>query len=186
MIIYIKHMISRRCKLMVEKELDKLGIRHFASELGAVELLEDLDNENRRRLSASLLESGLELLDDKRAILIEKVKNAIVEMIHHDDHIPLQKYSSHLSQILGYDYTYLSNVFTAVKGISIQQYIILHRIERVKEFILYDELTLTEISQKLNYSSVAHMSNQFKKMTGLTPSVYRQLKKKRTANLESF
>jgi AraC-like DNA-binding protein len=183
---YIKYMVSQRCKLMVKSELDKLGIKHFAPELGTVEVLEEIGDDLRLRLASGLLESGLELLDDKKAILIEKVKNAIVEMVHHSDEFPLSKYSSHLSERLGYDYTYLSNVFTAVKGITIQQYIILNRIERVKELMLYDEMNLTEISRKLHYSSVAHLSNQFKKITGMTPSFYRHLKEKRTANLESF
>lgn len=184
--LYVKYMVSQRCKLMVEKELDKLGIKHFASELGTVEIFDNITDEKRLQFAASLLKSGLELLDDRRAILIEKVKNAIVEMVHHTDEIPLHKYSSFLSEKLGYDYTYLSNVFTAVKGITIQQYIILNRIERVKEFLLYDELNLTEISYRLHYSSVAHLSNQFKKITGMTPSVFRRLKQERTANLESI
>lgn len=172
--------------MMVESDLKALGIKHFASELGSVEILGDIETRDRHLLAARLLKSGLELLDDKKAILIEKVKNAIVKMVHHSDHFPLHKYSTFLSEELGYDYTYLSNIFTAVKGISIQQYIILNRIELVKELILYDELNMTEISQKLHYSSVAHLSNQFKKITGLTPSAYRRLKKNRSANLESF
>lgn len=179
-------MVSRRCKLTVERELDKLGIKHFASELGMVELPNDIDEKQRHLLAAGLLESGLVLLDDKRAILIEKVKNAVIEMVHSTDEMPIHKYSTYLSEKLGYDYTYLSNVFSVVKGMTIQHYIILNRIERVKELMLYDELNLTEISQKLQYSSVAHLSSQFKKITGLTPSFYRHLKEKRTANLESL
>lgn len=172
--------------MMVEKELDKLGIKHFAADLGSIETIEDIGDRNRRLLSSSLLESGLELLDDKRTILIEKVKNAVIEMVHYSDEFPLQNYSSWLSEKLGYDYGYLSNVFTAVKGITIQHYIILNRIERVKELMLYNELNLTEISQKLHYSSVAHLSNQFKKITGMSPSSYRNIKASRTSNLESF
>jgi AraC-like DNA-binding protein len=184
--LYIKYMVSQRCKMTVERELDLLGIRHFACDLGNIELFEDLGEERRQLLAARLLDSGLELLDDRKAILIEKIKNAIIEMVHHSEEEPMSKYSTYLSERLGYDYTYLSNVFSAVKGITIQHYIILNRIELVKELILYDELNLTEIAQKLHYSSVAHLSNQFKKITGLTPSFFRQLKKRRTANLESF
>lgn len=184
--LYIKYMVSRRCKLMVERELDKLGIKHSAADLGTIETFEDIGEDNLRVLSARLMESGLELLDDKKSILIEKVKNAIVEMVHYSDEFPKQNYSSWLSEKLGYDYVYLSNMFTAVKGITIQHYIILNRIERAKELMLYDELNLTEISQKLHYSSVAHLSNQFKKITGMSPTVYRKIKAGRGSDLESF
>jgi AraC-like DNA-binding protein len=179
-------MVSLRCKMMVEKELDRLGIRHYAADLGIVETFEDLEPALRQELASRLKESGLQLLDDKKAILIEKVKNAIVELIHHAEKLPTQNYSSFLSEKLGYDYTYLANIFSEVKGITIQHFIILHRIEKVKELILYGELNLTEISYRLGYSSVAHLSNQFKKVTGLSPSFYRQLKKKRTFNLEGL
>jgi len=125
------------------------------------------------------------LLDNKKSILIEKIINVIVEMIHYSEEVPKVNYSDFISEKLGYDYTYLSNIFSEVKGITIQQFIIIHKIERVKELLLYDELNLSEISYKLNYSSVAHLSNQFKKVTGLTPSYYKKLKKKRMANLEN-
>src|SRR4029078_6161347 len=133
-----------------------------------------------------LLKSGLELLDDKRSILIERIKNVITEMIHYSDELPTQNYSDYISEKLEYDYTYLSNIFSEVKGITIQQFIIIHKIERVKELLLYDELNLTEISYKLHYSSVAHLSNQFKKITGLSPSFYKKLKQKRKENLENL
>ncbi len=125
-------------------------------------------------------------MDDKKSILIEKIKNVIVEMIHYADELPKVNYSDYISQKLGYDYTYLANTFSEVKGITIQQFIITHKIEKAKELLLYDELTLTEISYKLNYSSVAHLSNQFKKVTGLSPSFYKQLKQKRNQNLENL
>jgi len=185
MILYIKFMVSLRCKMMVKDELAKLGLRYVTVDLGTVEVLEEMTQENRESLKQNLLLSGLELLDDKRSILIEKIKNVITEMIHHSDEIPKINYSDYISQKLAYDYTYLANIFSEVKGITIQQFIITNKIERVKELLLYDELSLTEISYKLHYSSVAHLSTQFKKVTGLSPSFYKQLKQKRKENLEN-
>ena len=179
-------MVSLRCKMMVKEELKKLGLKYVFVDLGMVEVLEDITNEQRENLKVNLLKSGLELLDDKRAILIEKIKSVIIEMIHYSDEIPNVNYSDYISEKLEYDYTYLANTFSEVKGITIQQYIIIHKIERVKELLLYDELNLTEISYKLHYSSVAHLSNQFKKITGLTPTFYKQLKNKRKKNLENM
>lgn len=184
--LYIKYMVSLRCKLMVKEELKKLGIEYVVVDLGVVELLEDISREQREQLRQNLLKSGLELLDDKRSILIEKIKNVIIEMIHYADELPKIKYSDYISQKLGYDYTYLSNLFSEVKGITLQQYIIMHRIEKVKELLLYEEYNLTEISYRLQYSSVAHLSNQFKKITGHTPTFYKNLKQKRNENLENL
>lgn len=184
--IFIKYMVSLRCKLMVKQELKKLGIKYVVIDLGVVEILEDITCEERNQLKKNLLKSGLELLDDQRSILIERIKNIVVEMVHYSDELPEINYSDHISEKLGYDYTYLSNIFSEVKGITLQHYIIMHRIERVKELLLYDELNLTEISYRLHYSSVAHLSNQFKKVTGLTPSFYKQLKQKRNVNLENL
>ena len=184
--LYIKYMVSLRCKLMVEQELEKLGIEYRALDLGMVELLEVIDEKQRARLKTNLLKSGLELMDDKKSILIEKIKNVITEMIHNTDELPKVNYSDHISEHLGYDYTYLANTFSEVKGITIQQFIIIHKIERVKELIIYDELNLTEIAFKMHYSSVGHLSNQFKKITGLTPSFYKQVKNKRKAKLEDL
>jgi AraC-like DNA-binding protein len=178
-------MVSLRCKMMVKEELTKLGLHYVIVDLGMVTLLEKSTLEQRRQLKANLLTSGLELLDDKKAILIEKIKNVIVEMIHYADDLPQKNYSDYISEKLGYDYTYLANIFSEVKGITIQQFIILHKIEKVKELILYGELNLTEISYMLHYSSVAHLSNQFKKITGLSPSFFKQLKQKRNDNLEN-
>ncbi len=179
-------MVSLRCKLKVKDELTSLGINAMAIDLGVVELLEDLSPEQRNQLRENLLKSGLQLLDDNKSILIERIKNVITEMIHYSEEIPAQNYSDYISQKLNYDYTYLSNMFSEVKGITIQQFIILNKIERVKELLLYDELNLTEISYKLHYSSVAHLSNQFKKITGLTPSYFKKLKKARNSNLEGL
>lgn len=184
--IYIKSMVSQRCKMVVKDELQKLGIQYVVIELGMVEILEPFPDEKRALLKAALLCSGLELMDDQRAILIEKIKNVIVEMIHYSDEIPQVNFSEYLSKKLGYDYTYLSNIFSETKGYTIQQYVILNKIERVKELLLYGELNLTEISYKLQYSSVAHLSNQFKKVTGLSPSYFKQLREKRKQNLETL
>ena len=172
--------------MMVKEELHKLGLNYVIVELGMVEILEDITQEQRAQLSNSLLKSGLELLEDKKSILIEKIKNVITEMIHYSDELPKVNYSDYLSEKLNYDYTYLANIFSEVKGITIQQYIIIHKIEKVKELILYDELSLSEISYKLHYSSPAHLSNQFKKVTGLTPSFYKKMKQKRNRNLENM
>lgn len=179
-------MVSLRCKMMVKEELKKLGLHYVVVDLGMVEILEDITELQRTQLRENLLMSGLELLDDKKSILIEKIKNVIIEMIHHSDELPKVNYSEFISDKLSYDYTYLANIFSEVKGITIQQFIIIHKIERVKEFLLYDELNLTEIAYKLHYSSVAHLSKQFKKVTGLSPSFYKQLKQKRKGNLENM
>jgi len=179
-------MVSLRCKLMVQEELRKLGLKYVLVDLGVVEILEDISDLQREQFKVNLLKSGLELMDDKKSILIEKIKNVIIEMIHYADELPQENFSDYISKQLGYDYTYLANTFSEVKGVTIQQFIIIHKIERVKELLLYDELNLTEISYKLNYSSVAHLSNQFKKVTGLSPSFYKKLKQKRKNNLENL
>ncbi len=183
--LYIKYMVSLRCKMMVKEELKKLGLKYILVELGTVEILEDINEEQHQALKKNLLRSGLELLDNKKSILIEKIKNLITNMIHYSDELPKVNYSEYISDKLKYDYTYLSNIFSEVKGITIQQFIIINKIERVKELLLYDELNLTEISYKMHYSSVSHLSKQFKKVTGLSPSFYKQLKQKRKGNLEN-
>jgi AraC-like DNA-binding protein len=183
--LYIKYMVSLRCKMIVEQELKKLRINYKVLDLGMVEMPTAITEKQRAQLKVNLLKSGLELMDDKKSILIEKIKNVIKTMIHDSDELPKQIYSEYISDKLGYDYTYLANTFSEVKGITIQQYIIIHKIERVKELLLYNELNLSEISYQLHYSSAAHLSNQFKKITGLTPSYYKKLKKKRR-NLENM
>ena len=177
-------MVSLRCKMIVKEELRKMGLHYVFVDLGMIEILEDINLEQKNQLKINLLTYGLELLDDKKNILIEKIKNVIVEMIHYSDEFPKENYSDYISEKLDYDYTYLANIFSEVKGITIQQFIIIHKIEKVKELLLYEEMNLTEISQKLHYSSIAHLSNQFKKITGLTPTFYKTLKEKRTMNLE--
>jgi len=184
--IYIKYMVSLRCKMMVKAELKKLGLHYVIVDLGMVEVLEDITPEQRAQLKKNLAKSGLELLDDHQAILVEQIKGVVTEMIHYSDEVPKVNYSDFISEKLGYDYTYLANVFSEVKGTTIQQFIIINKIERVKELLLYDELSLTEIAYRLHYSSVAHLSNQFKKVTGLTPSYFKKLGKSRKKNLENL
>ena len=179
-------MVSTRCKMAVKEELKRLGLHFIVVDLGEVEIMENISAEQREQLKIALLNSGLELMDDKRAVLIEKIINVITELIHYSDEMPKMNYSDYISQKLNYDYTYLSNLFSEVKGITLQQFIIIHKIERAKELLLYDELNLTEISHKLHYSSVAHLSNQFKKVTGLSPSHFKQLKDKRRSPIEEI
>jgi AraC-like DNA-binding protein len=178
-------MVSIRCKLFVKSELDKLGLHHCSVDLGVVETTELITNEQKEALRAVLLLSGLELMEDKKAILIERIKNVIVEMVHYVDEFPRVKNSEYISAQLNQDYTYLANLFSEATGITIEQFIIHHKIERVKELLIYDELNLTEISYLLNYSSVAHLSTQFKKVTGLTPTFFKNLKDKRRKMLEN-
>lgn len=176
-------MVSLRCKMMVKDELKKLGLQsqHVIVDLGTVDILEDITEQQRDLLKQKLLISGLELLDDSKSILIEKIINVIMEMIHYSDESPAINYSDYISKKLNYDYTYLANIFSEVKGLTLQQFIIIQKIERAKELLLYEEFNLTRIARKLNYSSVAHLSNQFKKVTGLTPSFFKQMKQKRIA-----
>lgn len=184
--LYIKYMVSLRCKMLVKSELEKLGIDYLSVDLGTVEIRGDITEKQREKFRKNLQQAGLELLDNKKNILVEKIKAVIVEMIHYSEEIPKVNDSDHISEKLGYDYTYLSNIFSEVKGMTIQQYVIMHKIEKVKELLLYDELTLTEIAYRLHYSSVAHLSNQFKKVTGLTPTYFKEVKEKREKNLEDL
>jgi AraC-like DNA-binding protein len=177
-------MVSNRCKMAVKEELRKLGLHFIVVDLGEVEIMENISAEQREQMKAALLISGFELMDDKKAILIEKIKTAVIEMVHHSDENIKINFSDFLSEKLNHNYTYLANLFSEVQGTSIEHFIIAHKIERIKELIIYDELNITEIAWKMNYSSVAHLSNQFKKVTGLTPSHFRQLKDKRRTSIE--
>ncbi len=172
-------MVSTRCKLMVKDALRKLGLHFVVVDLGEVEIMEELSPEMRENLKKTLLGSGLELMDDKKAILIERIKNVIVEMVHYTDDLPKTNFSDYLSQKLNQDYTYMANLFSEVQGTTIERYVISHKTERIKELIIYGELNITEIAYKMNYSSVAHLSSQFKKVTGLSPTHFKQLKDKR-------
>lgn len=179
-------MVSLRCKMIVKSELEKMGLHCTTVELGEVEIREKLSAEKHSQLKIVLLRFGLELMEDKKSILIEKVKNIIVEMIHYSDEPPINNFSDFLSEKLQYDYNYISTLFSEVKGTTIEHFIIAHKIERAKELLIYNELTLTEIAFKLHYSSVAHLSNQFKKVTGLTPSFFKNMKHQRLIALENL
>jgi AraC-like DNA-binding protein len=179
-------MVSNRCKMAVKEALRKLGLHFIVVDLGEVEIMENISTEQREEMKMALLGSGLELMDDKKAILIERIKTAIVEMVHHSDEMIKTNFSDFLSAKLNHDYTYLANLFSEVQGTTIEHFIIAHKIERIKELIIYDELNITEIAWKMNYSSVAHLSNQFKKVTGLSPSHFKQLKDKRRRPIEDI
>lgn len=165
--------------MIVKSELEKLGCHFIILELGEVEIMEELSLQKQIQLKTALLKYGLELMEDKKSILIEKIKNIIVEMVHYSEEPPVTNFSDYLSKKINYDYNYISNLFSEVKGTTIEHYIIAHKIERAKELLIYNELTLTEIAWKLHYSSVAHLSNQFKKVTGLTPTFFKKMKHKR-------
>jgi AraC-like DNA-binding protein len=179
-------MVSARCKMAVKEELKKLGLHFILVDLGEVDIMENVSAEKLEELKQALLISGLELMDDKRAVLIEKIKTTIIEMVHHTNEGLKVNFSHFLSEKLDHNYTYLANLFSEVQGSTIEQFIILHKVERIKELIIYDELNITEIAWKMNYSSVQHLSNQFKKVTGLSPSHFKQLKDKRRSPIEEI
>ena len=179
-------MVSTRCKMAVKEELRKLGLHFIIVDLGEVDIMENISVDQREQLKMGLLKYGFELMDDPKAILIERIKNIIVEMVHYAEELPKTNFSDYLSGKLNYDYTYLANLFSEAAGITIEHFIIAHKIERVKEMLIYQDLNLTEISYKLNYSSVSHLSRQFKKVTGLTPSHFKKLKEKRLIPIENI
>ena len=172
--------------MMVKESLKKLGLHFIVVDLGVVEIMENLSTEQLKALKIDLVDAGLELMDDKRAMLIEKIKNVVIEMVHHSDELPKTNFSDFISKKLDHDYTYLANLFSEVQGTTIEQFIILHKTERIKELIIYGEMNITEIANRMNYSSVAHLSTQFKKVTGLTPSHFKQLKDKRRSPIEEI
>ena len=184
--LYIKYMVTNQCKMEVKAELKKLGLHFIVVDLGEIEIMEELSADQRLRLKAALLSIGFELMDDKRAILIERIMSVIIEMVHNTTEVSKINFSDYLSEKLDHHYTYLSNIFSEVKGITIQQFIIIHKVERIKELLMYGELNLTEISYSLNYSSVAHLSNQFKKITGLSPSHFKVLKDRKRMPIEEI
>jgi len=170
--------------MAVKEVLNKMKLHFILVDLGEVDIMEDISAEQLEIIKLELFTSGLELMDDKKAILIEKIKNIIIEMVHHSDEVMKVNLSDFLSKKLKYDYTYMANLFSEVQGTTIAQFLISHKIERIKELIIYDELNISEIAWKMNYSSVAHLSNQFKKVTGLSPSHFKQLKDKRRTPIE--
>jgi AraC-like DNA-binding protein len=178
-------MVCIRCKMVVKSELEKLGLHYTVVELGEAEIKEDISTDKRDQLNVALKKSGLELMDDKKSMLIEKIKNIIIELVHYSEDQLKINLSAYLSEKLNYDYTYLANLFSEVQGTTIEKFFINHKIEKVKELLVYDELNLKEIAFKLHYSSVSHLSSQFKKVTGLTPSHFKQIKQKRRTPLEN-
>lgn len=169
-------MVSLRCKMLVRAALTELGYPYAMVELGEAETVEEIGHDKMEQLRGILRKSGLELMDDQRSILIEKIRKVVIEMVHYNDEPIKVNFSDYLSEKLHMPYNKLATLFSEVTGTTIEHYIILHRIERVKELLLYDELNLTEIADKLNYSSVSHLSNQFKKITGLSPSYFKELR----------
>jgi YesN/AraC family two-component response regulator len=172
--------------MLVKSELEKLGIKYNSVKLGEVNLSEDISDEQRKKLKENLLQSGLILLDNKNAMLIEKIKCVVIEMVHYADKLPKTNFSDYLTKQLKYDYTYMANLFSEIEGSTIEHYILVHKIEKVKELIIYDELNFSEIALKLNYSSVSHLSHQFKKITGLTPTFFKSLKIRKRNSLENL
>ncbi len=183
--LYIKNMVCIRCQMVVKAELEKLGLHYVNVKIGEADIIEDVLPEQLQQLDIALRKSGLLLMDNKKSILVEKIKNAIIELVHYTEEQIRENLSVYLSEKLNYDYTYLANLFSEVKGITIEKFYLTHKIERVKELIVYGELNLTEIAYKMHYSSVSHLSNQFKKFTGLTPTHFKKLKTKRRRTLEN-
>jgi AraC-like DNA-binding protein len=183
--LYIKNMVCIRCEMVVKSELEKMGLLYKSVKIGEAEIYKVLTPEQREQFNIALKKSGLELLDDNKSILVEKIKNVIIELVHYNEEQIKVNLSDYLKEKLNYDYTYLANLFSDVKGTTIEQFFIAHRIERVKELLVYDELTLTEIAGKLHYSSSAHLCKQFKKVTGLTPSHFKKLKNARRNTLDN-
>jgi AraC-like DNA-binding protein len=179
-------MVCIRCKMVVKDELTKLGLHHTVVELGEADIMETISAAQREQIRSALLRSGLELMDDKKSVLIQKIKNVIIDLVHYSEEPLAINLSEYLSRQLHHDYTYLANLFSEVQGTTIEKFFIAHKIERVKELLVYNELNLTEIAFKMHYSSVAHLSTQFKKVTGLTPSHFKGLKDKRRSMLEDM
>ena len=179
-------MVCIRCKMVVKAELAKLGLHYVTVDLGEVEILENITPAQTEQFKEALLKLGLELMDDKKSVLIQMIKNVIVELVHYATEPLAINFSEYLSQKLNHNYTYLANLFSEVQGTTIEQFLITHKIERVKELLVYDELNLTEIAYLLHYSSVSHLSTQFKKVTGLTASHFKQLKDKRRSMLDGI
>ena len=176
--LFIKNMVCIRCQMVVKSELEKLGLHYTYVKIGETEIVEDLQKEELEQLDIGLKKAGLVLIDDKKSILVEKIRAAIIELVHFTEDQIRVNLSDFLSEKIEYDYTYLANLFSEMNGVTIEKFYLTHKIERVKELIVYGDLNLSEIAWKLHYSSVAHLSNQFKKFTGLTPTQFKMLKNK--------
>lgn len=184
--LYIKNMVCSRCKMAVKSELEKLGLHYISLELGEVELHQEINAVQKEALSGKLLALGFELIDDKKSKIIERIKNLIIELVHHKGNDLKTNLSHYLAADLGQEYSALSNLFSEVEGVTIEQYFIAQKIEKVKELLMYNELSLSEIAYQLNYSSVSHLSRQFKKVTGLTPTYFRNLKDRKRKQIEDL
>jgi AraC-like DNA-binding protein len=174
MLLQIRNMESDRCKTLVKEELQKLGIKYKRVILGEVELKENITEDKLHLIGLALRNTGLELIRDKKKTIIEKIKAAVYQLVYLSDDSSKQKFSDFISKKVYYDYTSLSNLFSGIQGITIEKYVISQKIERVKEMLIYQHLSISEIAYLLRYSSVAHLSGQFKKVTGITPSSFKQ------------
>lgn len=179
-------MVCNRCKTAVQNEFEKIGVHPVAVELGEVETSEKITTQQLSELKKSLKHIGFELIDDKKSRLIEQIKTEIIRLVHHSEEIENTNLSNILSDKLHYEYNYLSNLFSEVEGTTIEKYFISQRIEKVKELLVYDELSLSEIANQLGYSSTAYLSSQFKKITGLTPTFYKSLKEIKRRNIDEL
>jgi YesN/AraC family two-component response regulator len=184
--LYIKNMVCSRCKMVVKTQLEKAGLNPLAVDLGEVEVEGDLSKDQVQQLNIAFKSVGFELIDDKKSRTIEKIKTAIVTLVHHSSHNLSTNLSEFITSQIHQDYNYLSNLFSEVEGTTIEKYFIAQRIERVKELLVYDELSLSQIADELGYSSVAYLSNQFKKVTGFTPSYFKSLKESKRKNIEEL
>lgn len=179
-------MVCNRCIMVVKSELEKFGLHPISVHLGEIEITEDLTKEVEQELNIKLVALGFEIIDDKKKRVVEKIKNLIIELVHFKDNHSKTNLSDYLATTIGQDYSYLSNLFSQQEVTTIEQYCILQKIEKVKELLLYDELSLNEIALQLNYSSASHLSKQFKRVTGLTPSTFKNAKEQRRVSLENL
>ncbi len=185
--LHIKNMVCNRCIWAVQRELKRMELKPLSVVLGEATVEGPVDEETVHQIDQAFQKIGFELIDDKRSRLMEKIRTEVINYIHYDHEIKGHvNFSNHLSRELGYDYSYLSGLFSSVEGLTIEKYIILQRIEKVKELLVYDELTLSEISYRTGYSSVQHLSQQFKKTTGLTPSHFKRIKEKKRSSLDEI
>src|SRR4051812_15696344 len=184
--LYIKNMVCARCKMVVESEFEKLGLQTVSVELGEVELKNTITENQKEALLKNLKVFGFDLIDDKKSKTVEKIKNLIVDLVHHKNNELKINLSDYLAENLNQDYNSLSNLFSEIENTTIEKYFISQKIEKVKELLVYNELSLSEIADILNYSNVAHLSNQFKKITGFTPTHFKQLKDKKRIEIENL
>ncbi|AQX07680.1 helix-turn-helix domain-containing protein [Elizabethkingia ursingii] len=184
--LFIKNMVCNRCIIVVQNELKKLGLDIKHIKLGEVSLVNELNSDERYALENSLISFGFQIIDDKKGRIIEKIKNTIIDLVHHQNNNLKNNLSDILSDVLHHDYNYLSNLFSEIEGSTIEKYFIAQKIEKVKELLVYDELTLSEIAIRLNYSSISYLSNQFKKVTGLTPSHFKQIREDKRKPLDKI